>query len=181
MTGARSLVDSFRRASLLRPSRGLQVSTTRICEPISTPFSIPVQKTGTPGRNALIDTSVAVHLSRTELAFFASSLAISSLTVAELVQGPRAASRPFEKARREKHLKKVEATLDALPFDIDCARAYGRVSAAVESIDRIPRGSRVVDLMIAATALAHTLPLLTRNPKDLRGLEQLIEIVDVSE
>jgi predicted nucleic acid-binding protein len=33
--------------------------------------------------------------------------------------------------------------------------------------------------MIAATALAHDLPLYTRNTKDLRGLEELIEIVDV--
>jgi predicted nucleic acid-binding protein len=34
--------------------------------------------------------------------------------------------------------------------------------------------------MIAATALAHDLPLYTPNPKDLRGLEDLIEVVDVS-
>jgi hypothetical protein len=33
--------------------------------------------------------------------------------------------------------------------------------------------------MIAATALAHDLPLYTKNAKDLRGLEDLIEIVDV--
>jgi hypothetical protein len=33
--------------------------------------------------------------------------------------------------------------------------------------------------MIAATALAHNLPLYTLNSKDLRGLEDLIEIVDV--
>jgi predicted nucleic acid-binding protein len=36
-----------------------------------------------------------------------------------------------------------------------------------------------MDLMIAATALAHELPLYTLNPKDLRGLEHLIEIVEV--
>ncbi len=34
--------------------------------------------------------------------------------------------------------------------------------------------------MIAATALAYDLPLYTLNAKDLRGLEDLIEIVDVS-
>lgn len=33
--------------------------------------------------------------------------------------------------------------------------------------------------MIAATALAHDLPLYTLNPKDLRGLGDLIEIVDM--
>lgn len=33
--------------------------------------------------------------------------------------------------------------------------------------------------MIAATALAHDLPLYTMNGKDLRGLEELIEIVDI--
>jgi predicted nucleic acid-binding protein len=32
--------------------------------------------------------------------------------------------------------------------------------------------------MIAATALAHDLPIYTMNVKDLRGLENLIEIVD---
>jgi predicted nucleic acid-binding protein len=37
----------------------------------------------------------------------------------------------------------------------------------------------MVDLMIAATALAHRRPFLTLNAKDLRGLEELIEIVDV--
>lgn len=45
---------------------------------------------------------------------------------------------------------------------------------------RKPRGARAVDLMIAATALAHGLPLYTRNAKDLQGLDDLIEIVDVS-
>ena len=31
--------------------------------------------------------------------------------------------------------------------------------------------------MIAATALAHGMPLYTRNPADLAGLEDLLEIV----
>jgi predicted nucleic acid-binding protein len=33
--------------------------------------------------------------------------------------------------------------------------------------------------MIAATALARDLPLYTRNATDLRGLEDLIEIIDL--
>lgn len=85
----------------------------------------------------------------------------------------------FEKERRRRHLHQVETSLDILLFDLSCARAFGFASAAVERIGRKARGSRIVDLMIAATALAHGLPLYTLNPKDLRGLEDLIEIVDV--
>jgi len=59
-------------------------------------------------------------------------------------------------------------------------RAYGLVYAAVHRRGRKARGGRAVDLMIAATALAHDLPLYTRNAKDLQGLEELIKIVDVS-
>jgi len=63
------------------------------------------------------------------------------------------------RARRQLTLQHVEAKFESLPK---------------------PGGGRAVDVMIAATALAHDLPLYTRNPKDLRGLEELIEIVDVS-
>jgi predicted nucleic acid-binding protein len=119
-------------------------------------------------------------LKETELPQLPLELAISTLTMAELAGGLRVARKEFEKARRRRHLRRVEAGIEALPFDLTCAQAYGRVSAAVERIGRKPRGSRVVDLLIAATALAHELPLYTLNSKDLRGLEHLIEIVDVS-
>jgi hypothetical protein len=44
---------------------------------------------------------------------------------------------------------------------------------------RKARGARAIDLLIAATALAHELPLYTLNAADLRGLDRLIEIVDL--
>ncbi len=61
----------------------------------------------------------------------------------------------------------------------DAARAYGRVFAAVVAQGRKARGSRAVDLLIAATAVAAGLPLYTRNPNDFRGVEKLLEIVTV--
>jgi predicted nucleic acid-binding protein len=106
-------------------------------------------------------------------------ISISALTLAELVAGPDAAGDDLTRARRRNHLVRVERKTEALPFDVNCARAWARIYSAVECIGRKPRGARVVDLMIAATALAHNLPLYTLNAKDLRGLEDLIEIVDI--
>lgn len=69
--------------------------------------------------------------------------------------------------------------METLPFEAACARAYGRIYAEVLAAGRKPRGPRSLDLMIAATALAYTLPLYTLNAADLQGLEELVEIVDL--
>jgi len=53
------------------------------------------------------------------------------------------------------------------------------VTAAVVASGRKPRG-RVVDLMIAATAIAEGLPLYTTNPADFNGLDSLVRIVPVT-
>lgn len=97
----------------------------------------------------------------------------------ELTGGPYAAESASKKARRQDHLQRVEANLECLEFDAHCARAYGPIYSAVVDVGRKPRGPRIVDLMIAATALAHALPLYTLNAGDLRGLDDLIEIVDL--
>lgn len=128
----------------------------------------------------LLDTSVAVDLGSIDPARFPTEIAISALTLAELTGGPHAASDEIVRARRQLQLQNVEASFEAVPFDSSCARAYGQVYAAVLATGRKPRGARAVDLMIAATALANGLPLYTRNARDLQGLEELIEIVDVS-
>lgn len=147
---------------------------------MSTPSSMMVaRKIGMSGPRVLIDTSILIDLKKSELFRLSAKVAISTLTVAELVKGHYAAVRDLDKVRRRRHLHRVEATIEALPFDLGCARAFGPVAVAVEQIGRRSRGSRSVDLMIAATALAHDLPLYTLNSKDLRGLEDLIEIVDV--
>ena len=68
---------------------------------------------------------------------------------------------------------------DPVPFDAEAARIFGRVTAAVVAAGRKPRG-RVVDLMIAATAIAEGLPLFTTNPDDFIGLDSLIQIFPVT-
>jgi hypothetical protein len=128
----------------------------------------------------LIDTSVAVDLTTIEPEKLPPIIAVSALTLAELVVGPASTDDELKRARQQQRLQYVEANVEPLPFESRCYRAYGPVYAAVLGTGRKARGPRAIDLMIAATAHAHDLPLYTRNPKDLRGLEGLIEIVDVN-
>lgn len=125
----------------------------------------------------LLDTSVVIDLERLDPSALPLESAISAITLAELAAGPHATSDPDERARRQDRLQRVEAVFDALPFDAEASRAYGRVYAAVASAGRTARGARAVDLMIAATASALDLPLYTRNPDDFRALNHLIEVV----
>ena len=127
----------------------------------------------------LIDTSVVIDLDRIDAGTLPRELAISALTLAELAAGPHATNDLAERARRQDRLQRVESTFDPLPFDGDSARAYGRIYAAMVATGRKARGPRAVDLLIAATALAASLPLYTRNTGDFRGLETLLTIVGV--
>src|SRR5258707_1333068 len=98
-------------------------------------------------------------------------ISISTLTLAELTSGPLASEDDLERARRQERLQRFESGVDSLAFTAECARAYGHVYAAEMTSGRKPRGVRAVDLMIAATALAHDLPLYTLNARDLRSLD----------
>ena len=104
---------------------------------------------------------------------------IAAITLAELVAGVHATRDPNERAARQDRLQRVEATLEALPFDGNAARAYGRVFAAITGGGRKARGKRAIDLLIAATALSVDLPLYTRNLDDFSGLEGVLDIVEV--
>jgi prevent-host-death family protein len=70
------------------------------------------------------------------------------------------------------------ADFTPLPFDGEAATRYGTFVAMVLAVERDPR-PRKMDLMIAATASVHGLPLYTRNAKDFKGLESLLEVVEV--
>jgi predicted nucleic acid-binding protein len=131
-----------------------------------------------PPERGLLDTSVVIDLDSLDPALLPAELAISALTLAELAAGPHATDDRAERARRQERLQRIEVGIEALPFDDACARVYGRVFAAVASVGRKTRGPRPVDLLIAVTAITHDLPLFTRNAGDLRGIENLLEIID---
>ena len=127
----------------------------------------------------LLDTSVVVDLDLISDRDLPASYAVSALTLAELSAGTHAASSGTERALRLRRLQFVESTVASLPFDDSAARAYGQIHAVVVAAGRKARGARAVDLMIAATALAHGLPLFTRNPRDFSTLGGLVRVMAV--
>lgn len=80
---------------------------------------------------------------------------------------------------REHHRHDESLFVEAqfLPANAEVARAYGRVYAAVSATGRKAGGRGVVDLLIAATAVAARLPLYTRKPDDFADLKDVLEIV----
>ena len=126
---------------------------------------------------ALLDTSVVIDLDRIPVDALPVQMAISAVTMAELAAGPGAALDEAERARRQDRLQRAEAVFDPLPFDLEAARAYGRVYAAVRAQGRNSR-RRFADLLIAAVALANDLTVVSRNATDFAGLEGLVAVVE---
>ncbi|MBB5074636.1 hypothetical protein [Nonomuraea endophytica] len=67
---------------------------------------------------------------------------------------------------------------DALPFDAEAAARYGTLVALTVAAKRDPRPRRL-DLMIAAVASVHGLPLYTHNTGEFIGLEDLVVVVPI--
>jgi predicted nucleic acid-binding protein len=124
---------------------------------------------------AIVDTSVLIATDVPELD---GELAISAASLAELHFGVLVTADATVRAERLRRLSELQRKFDALPIDDDVATSYGQLAAAVAHSGRQPR-SRVTDLLIAATAHAHSARLYTRNADDLDGIEHLIEIVAV--
>lgn len=120
----------------------------------------------------LLDTSVLLG-PQPDLAD--ADVAISAISLAELHFGVLVAKSAETRAERLRRLGIIEKTLDALPVDDAVARQYGRLAAAVTAAGRQPR-ARVADLLIAATARAHSAELWTRNGDDFVGLESLVSL-----
>jgi len=69
-------------------------------------------------------------------------------------------------------LQQAEADFDVVPLDGECARAFGGVAAALHALGRKPV-ARAYEALIAASAIAHAVPLYTCNPNDFAGIPQL--------
>lgn len=127
----------------------------------------------------VLDTSVVIDLDELTPAQLPIDAAISAITLAELTAGPHATTDAAERGRRQDRLQRTEAAFDPLLFDVNAARAYGRIVSSLLAAGRMPRGARAVDLLIAATALSGHLPLYTRNGDDFRALEGVLDVIVV--
>lgn len=121
----------------------------------------------------ILDTSTLILLGRIEgTDMLPEEPQITAITLAELSVGPLVASSQKERSARQAHLQQAEADFEPLPFDAAAARSFGQVAAGLRRAGRKPAG-RAYDAMIAATAIAHDLPLHTCNPRDFSGIENL--------
>jgi predicted nucleic acid-binding protein len=124
----------------------------------------------------LLDTSAVIALPGPEELPLDTQAAISSITLAELAAGVHGAARPRDRASRLVRLQRVEARMVCLPFTPESARMYGQLYAMVLDSGRQPRGRRM-DLLIAAVAAIHRIPLVTRNGDDFTDLAPLVKVI----
>lgn len=125
----------------------------------------------------LIDTSVLVALERNILppealarAQPGARLAISAITASELLHGLHRAKTRLQRRARERFLLALFSELPVFPFDLAEARVRASVWAALAE-----RGEIIGphDLIIAATALAHRIPLATLNEREFGKVDGL--------
>jgi predicted nucleic acid-binding protein len=132
--------------------------------------------TGT--RQVLLDTSVVIQPPAGGFRDLADSVAVSAISVAELQYGVEASADPVERQRRRRRLQVIVEAIEVIPFDERTAESYGVLANLVRSGGRDPRPRRL-DLLIAATAERHGLALATRNARDFRHLERVLEVLEV--
>jgi toxin FitB len=119
----------------------------------------------------LLDTSILIAGSAHPL----DRAGISAVSIAELHFGVLVARDEDERADRIRRLATIEGIFNPLPFDAAAARECGRLQAAVVRRGGKPR-RRSFDLAIAATAMVHGVPLMTKNVADFKLIEDLVEV-----
>ena len=121
----------------------------------------------------ILDTSVVIAMQHiTDPSVLPPEPLITTVTLAELSVGPLVARDERDRAARQAHLQEAEADFDPLPFDRASARAFGRVAASLRLSGR-KTTARAYDALIAATAMAHGLPVYTCNAADFDGIDGL--------
>lgn len=125
----------------------------------------------------LIDTSVFIawergQLTGDELIRLAGDqeLALSAITASELLHGVHRATGARRRGRREAFVEAILETLAVLPVDLEVSRHHAQIWADLRARGEVIGAH---DLLIAATALRHSLALATRNEREFGRVEGL--------
>jgi predicted nucleic acid-binding protein len=124
-----------------------------------------------PQHDGLLDTDTLILLAEIE-SDLPEFPAISAISLAELTVGPLVAKTDLERSHRLGHLQFAESNFQALAFDENAARVFGRLAAKVRTSGRTAR-ARSFDLLIASIAVANDLPLYSVNVDDYVGIDEL--------
>lgn len=124
----------------------------------------------------LLDTSCVIELPD-RLEDLADAAAVSTLTIAELAYGLHHDD-PMIAAAREARYREVLSDFTPIPYSDRAAHLYGAIAASVRKAGRNPRPRRI-DLMLASVAAELGAVLLTRNPDDFLGTEDIVQVVSV--
>lgn len=118
---------------------------------------------------ALIDSSVLIAAERGQLDLDQvledhgdDDFALSAITASELLHGVHRADTEARRTRREVYVEALLAGFPVIAFDLAVARVHAKLSARAAA-DGIVLGAH--DLIIAATALANGLDVVTRDEK----------------
>ena len=126
---------------------------------------------------ALIDSSVLIASERGDLDLEAklvdyteTDLAVAAITASELLHGIHGADDEARRSRREAWVEGLLSRMPVIPFDLLAARAHARLSARSRS-QGLTVGAH--DLLIAATALARGLEVITRDERSFPRITDL--------
>lgn len=129
---------------------------------------------------ALLDTSILIAQgssaeSTSDLSGY-DDLQVSSISWSELTMGLHAAHTLSVYKEREARLTDLRKVFGAgIPYDDQCASHYGTILARITAQNGDPKAHRF-DRMIAATALAHDLVVVTRNIAHFGMLNGLVPV-----
>lgn len=123
----------------------------------------------------LLDTSVLIAESVDDVP---DEAAISAASLAELHFGVHLAKDDASRALRLRRLAEIESRFSPLPVDGAVARVYGELAGRTAEGGRKVR-TRTMDLLIAATARVHQVPLFTKNSQDFQPFADLVDIREV--
>lgn len=126
----------------------------------------------------LLDTCVLIDIDRIPDASLPAVSQICAITVAELMLGVHMARNPLDRTARITRLLATNSNFDPLPFGERATDAFNALVGFTVAAGRNPK-PRKNDLMIAATAVANEMPLYTANVEDFKGLESMLDVVEV--